>query len=420
MREKTTIAKAICTVCGSSDVSVFLEMPSVPVYANVLCSTYNKAVNIPRRDIHLAFCQNCSHIFNSSFQPPAIQYEQGYENPLNFSTTFQIYATTLAKRLIATYDLHNKDIIEIGCGNGDFLKLLCRLGNNRGIGFDPAFNGDDADEKTNSQAIFIRDYYSPAYASCKADFICCRHVLEHIQFPQQFLSQMRDCLPEQSETRVFFEVPDCRYTFRKLGIWDLIYEHCSYFSAESLTSLFASCRFDVHRCIETYAGQFLNIDAVPTGDGPTLDIETDEENTDLSRYVETFSDRYHEMIDSWREKMDDIGQSYRRVVIWGAGSKAVTFLNLLQIDSQVEYVVDINPGKQGNHIPGTGHEIIAPEFLKEVQPDLVIIMNPIYTDEIRSLVAKLHLKSDFMSHSISSASLDSQGRTTLQESMNEL
>jgi hypothetical protein len=34
-------------------------------------------------------------------------------------------------------------------------------------------------------------------------------------------------------------------------------------------------------------------------------------------------------------------------------------------------------------MPGTGQEIVAPSFLADYRPDLVIAMNPIYLAEIR-------------------------------------
>ena len=58
---------------------------------------------------------------------------------------------------------------------------------------------------------------------------------------------------------------------------------------------------------------------------------------------------------------------------------------------QIEYVVDINPHKQGKYIAGTGQKIIAPELLTDYQPDLVIIMNPIYKHEIQKMLEELKL-----------------------------
>ena len=48
-----------------------------------------------------------------------------------------------------------------------------------------------------------------------------------------------------------------------------------------------------------------------------------------------------------------------------------------------EYVVDINPYKHGKYLAGTGQRIVAPEFLREYQPHVVIAMNPIYGAEIQ-------------------------------------
>jgi hypothetical protein len=70
-------------------------------------------------------------------------------------------------------------------------------------------------------------------------------------------------------------------------------------------------------------------------------------------------------------------------VLWGAGSKGVAFLTTLDIRHEIEYAVDINPHKHGTFMAGTGQQIVAPEFLKGYRPDIVIVMNPIYCNEIQ-------------------------------------
>jgi hypothetical protein len=70
-------------------------------------------------------------------------------------------------------------------------------------------------------------------------------------------------------------------------------------------------------------------------------------------------------------------------VLWGALSKAVSFLTTLPLDGCIEYVVDISPHRQGRFMPGTGQAIVAPSFLADYRPDLVIAMNPVYLKEIR-------------------------------------
>jgi len=41
-------------------------------------------------------------------------------------------------------------------------------------------------------------------------------------------------------------------------------------------------------------------------------------------------------------------------------------------------------------IPGSGQKIVAPEFLKELKPEVVYIMNPIYKDEIAGMLDQLY------------------------------
>lgn len=393
--DKTQPAKSPCTVCGSADVSVFIDILQVPVHCNVLCSAYEESLQVPRGDIRLTFCKNCCHFFNAAFEPDIMKYDQEYENSLHFSPRFQEYAKSLARRLTDQYDLHNKDIIEIGCGKGDFLMLLCESGENRGIGFDTSYVPGRSDAPGQEQITFIQDFYSPRYANYKADCICCRHVLEHIQFPRKFLENICNTVGDRFKPLVFFEVPNGAFTLEDLGIWDLIYEHCSYFSMTSLKYLFAACGFDIANCAESFEGQFLNIEAFPA----ELPAETytvpEKEIERMNHYVEMFKDRYDSTLTKWQHKLKEIRNSGKKAVVWGAGSKGVAFLNVLQIKDQIEYLVDVNPYKQGKYIAGIGKEIVSPDFLKKYRPDTVIVMNPVYLNEIRKMIQQLGLNPEF-------------------------
>ena len=181
----------ICPICDSRKVDIFLEIPQVPVYCNLLYETREDAVNAKRADMQLGFCKSCGHVYNYAFNPNLMDYAQNYENALHFSVRFKKYAKELAYRLVKKYHLYDKDIIEIGCGDGYFLKLLCEIGDNRGIGFDPSRSAEKFTEKFGSSIMFINDFYSSKYMSYQADFIGCRHVLEHIQFPGDFLQGLR-------------------------------------------------------------------------------------------------------------------------------------------------------------------------------------------------------------------------------------
>ena len=85
-----------------------------------------------------------------------------------------------------------------------------------------------------------------------------------------------------------------------------------------------------------------------------------------------------------------------QVVIWGAGSKGVTFLNLVRADDAVEYAVDVNPYKQDKFVAGTGQEIGAPAFLRQYRPDYVILMNDVYKAEIGQTLKSLGIRPEII------------------------
>ncbi len=87
-------------------------------------------------------------------------------------------------------------------------------------------------------------------------------------------------------------------------------------------------------------------------------------------------------------RLDALHAAGKRTVIWGSGSKGVSFLTTLGLTDEIAGAVDINPHRQGYFMPGTGHQIYGPDDLVEMKPDAVIVMNPIYKDEIAADLEK--------------------------------
>jgi len=385
-----------CSGCGSQELEIFLDIEDVPVLCNILCETKNEALSIPRGDIQLTFCKRCGHIFNALFDGERVNYSQSYENSLHYSPKFQEYAQALATRLIEKYQLFGKNIIEIGCGQGTFLNMLCELGNNRGIGFDKSYRNHQSASSVSDRITFVQDEYSEKYRSYAADVICCRHVLEHIAQPSEILSVVRRSIGTRKDALVFYEVPNGLFTLRELAIWDIIYEHCSYFTHHSLIRLFRSCGFEVRDCFELYEGQFLGIEAIPAVGSCETQNRGLVEMNQLNKDINLFAEEYCQKVNVWQENLEQWERRGQRPIVWGAGSKGVTFLNILKIQKPVEYVVDVNPRKQGKFLAGSGQQIVPPDFLQDFQPDLILLMNPIYREEVQSMVDDLGVKATIM------------------------
>ncbi|MEL7036159.1 MAG: methyltransferase domain-containing protein [Cyanobacteria bacterium J06592_8] len=386
-----SISQSHCPVCASTEWSVFFQMPEVPVFCNLLWSDRQAAQNCNRGDLELAFCSHCGFIGNIAFDPTRLEYTQFYENALDFSPRFQQYAKSLAMSLIERYNLHDKTILEIGSGKGEFLILLSELGDNHGIGFDPSYVPLEKHQHSQDKVQFIQDYYSERYSEYQGDFICCRHTLEHIPYPTKLLETIKQTIG-QTQPHIFFEVPNALDTFVRLGIWDIIYEHCGYFSPVSLAYTFSSCGFRVEQVEEEFNGQFLSLEAHSSETVTSLTADQTTFVQQLAESIQQFKTKFNEKIDFWKNQLETYSNQGKKMVIWGAGSKGVTFFNFLKMQNTIEYIVDINPRKQGMYVPGTGQKIIPPEFLQEYQPDVVIVMNPIYKDEIKEMLDNMGLQ----------------------------
>ena len=382
-----------CPSCESAGLRIFHRAHDVPVNSCLSLETRDEALAFPRGDIALAFCQGCGFIFNAAFDESLLEYSERYDPTQAFSGTFNRWHLKLAKSLVERYGLRGKRVIEIGCGKGEFLTMLCELGGNYGVGFDPAVDPRRTRDPEDGEVEFVQDFYSEKYADEQVDFVCCKMTLEHIAPTADFVGMVRRTVGDDPETVVFFQVPDVLRILEERAFWDIYYEHCNYFSAGSLARLFRRAGFSVQAVRRDYDGQYLMIDCRPSDPRDAKPLLSEERDMDdLHRLVDEFSARLPSTIDVWRRRIGEFRKAGRRVAIWGAGSKGVAFLTTLGLgEDVVELAVDINPHRHGQFMPTTGQEITGPQRLIEQKPDVVIIMNPIYKEEIEANLRELGL-----------------------------
>jgi hypothetical protein len=382
----------LCPNCGALGVEHFYEARGVPVHSVLLFSTRDEAIGYRKGDIALGLCPACGFITNTAFDPAVHEYSAKYEETQGFSETFTKFHRHLAQSLVEQFQLKNKTVVEIGCGKGEFLTMLCEFGNNKGIGFDPAYIPERNTSPAKDRIQFIRDLYSEKYREYKGDFVCCKMTLEHIPDTLAFMQTVRQSVGDNPATTVFFQIPEMRRILKEQAFWDIYYEHCSYFTKGSLGRLFRKAGFDVLKLWTDYDDQYLMIESRPSiGGRSTAPLPEEDDLQVLGKETREFRLGIEKFLHGWRDRMDAMQREKRRVVIWGAGSKGVAFLTKLNITAEVGYAIDINPFKDGTFMAGTGHAIKLPTFLKEYRPDDVIVMNPIYMDEVRSALTGLGL-----------------------------
>jgi hypothetical protein len=195
---------------------------------------------------------------------------------------------------------------------------------------------------------------------------------------------------------VFFQVPNATRVIEEAAFWDIYYEHCSYFSAGSLARLFRSQGFDVLDLWTDYDDQYLMIEARPASGQNRHFPQLEDDFDRMAALVNAFPAKFQQQAAYWQDVVQKAQRTNQRVVLWGSGSKGVAFLTTLNIRSEIKYTVDINPHKCGTYMASTGQEIVSPDFLKQYQPDVVIVMNPVYRLEIQRDLADMGLVPDVL------------------------
>ena len=373
---------AACPACGATSSRPLLRRTNVPVHQNRLAASAAEARAATRGDIELHGCLSCALVFNAAFDASRLRYDGDYVNDQTASPLFAAHVEERVRALVAG-GVRGRTVLEIGCGNGEFLRRLCRTGQNRGIGFDTAAAAEHTAD--GAGVTLAARHYEETDRELGVDVAVARHTLEHVADPVALLRTLRSAVEGAPAARVDVELPALEWIGEQSAVWDVFYEHSLYFTATALENAFGLAALRVASMTRVFGGQYVWATAVPAarvdprppqgGERAMIDSLAAAE-TDVSR---------------WRERIAAFADD-GPVAVWGAGAKGATFLHLVDPRAEsVSCVVDVHPTKQGRYVAGSGHAIVAPESEAVRAARHVVVMNPNYRDEVAARLAALGL-----------------------------
>ncbi|WP_114285828.1 class I SAM-dependent methyltransferase [Candidatus Halocynthiibacter alkanivorans] len=426
-----------CPVCDAVDPKPVFALRDVPVLCNQLWPDATAARAAACGDVELVRCKHCAMIWNRAFDAARMVYAPGYENALHFSPRFQSFAEDLAAGLVTRHDLAGRHVVEIGCGDGHILDLLAKNGVATATGFDPSMAGKDSPFSAREGVAIIPEYFHADHLERPFDAVICRHVLEHLDQPAALLHQIRAAIGNR-DVLVYFEVPNAGWMLDTVSMWDVIYEHVGYWSAAPLSTMFRRAGLEPVSVATGYDRQFLMIEAragapqphflsntggeggdvrqerrrgdsanAAISSGPTRPASrtrpggyaahartdgTAEGTGGIARAADIFAEVANGELERWKTRLAGLRG---RAVIWGAGSKGITFANALgEAGVSLAALIDLNPRKHGLFAPGVALPVLAPTALSSLRPDLVLISNALYRGEITTRLNAMGLAPD--------------------------
>ncbi|MEI7606704.1 MAG: class I SAM-dependent methyltransferase [Rhodospirillaceae bacterium] len=358
----------------------------VPVMQNYVYFDYNEAMESPYGDISLTGCLDCGFVYNRLFNQEKLRYDSGYDNCVP-SNIFLNYYKDIANYLYSQYDIKDGLVIDIGCGKGEFIRLLCSIYPDvAAIGIDPTCRPNI---EFGGRLQLIKSEFSPGLVTKRPALVISRHVVEHISSPALFLNTIRKGISRYPETPVFIEVPDLNWIVENDAYWDICYEHCNYFTNTSICNALQISGFDRAVVQNAFGGQYLWAESRLCSD--KIEESIDMESNLLYR-ISSYETREKQVIALMKGKLEEFHRDGYSVVVWGMATKGVVFCNLIDPNNTlINYCIDVNPGKHNAFVPLTGHKIQAPDDLcgMNINNLIVIVMNMNYLNEIKECCAKL-------------------------------
>lgn len=316
--------------------------------------------------LDLCQCMGCGLV---QFDCEPVDYYRDVIRAGGFSKTMVELRRYQYKHLIDSYHLEGKKFIEVGCGQGEFLKVLSEFPVEvHGIEHDPHLV-----ELARAQGLDVTEGFTETedtrFAGGLYDVFLSFNFLEHQPDPGTMLQAIYRNL--EDDAMGLITVPSFEYIMDHNSYYELIRDHLAYYTFETLTPLLERNGFQVEEC------EVINRDtlSVIVRKRPQMDTENLLEcYVNLKREMES----YMKYLDAWDKK----------VAVWGASHQGFTLAATTKLGERARYIIDSAPFKQGKFAPASHLPIVGPDHFHEHPVDAIIITAPGYTDEIAASIRR--------------------------------
>jgi SAM-dependent methyltransferase len=355
----TDPAAPTCRLCGAARLAPLLTLENAPHDVSYLLTPEQAVHDAPIR-LEVFRCGDCGHV--QLAQDPESSYYEDYLMTVSHSAQMRAFQQQQAEDFVARYGLAGRRVIEVGCGDGNYLSILRGLGV-EAVGIEPSARFREVAAAAGHRV--LAGYVTAAAAIPEApyDAFVTREVFEHVPDPNDFLAGVRRSLTDDAVGLV--EVPSLEQALEHRRFFDFFPDHVNYWSVSTLSRALERNGFLVDAVTRGMNGEYLQA---------YVRVDAERDATALAAAV-------GEVRGALRALLDGAAHDGRTVAAWGSGAKGLTSLAEAGADG-IRYVIDSDPYKQGRLTPATHLPVVAPDHLDEHPVDIIILTALAYRDEV--------------------------------------
>ena len=381
-----------CRGCGAALSLTFLDLGVSPI-ANNLVEIQHLSEEDIKYPLHVMTCQICTLVQLPEVIPREILFPSNYTYFSSYSSSWLQHSKAYAEKMISFLELNQTNlVVEIASNDGYLLQFFANS-QIQVLGIEPA---EGVAKAAVAKGIPTRiEYFGELVAlelakGKKPKLMIGNNVLAHVPDLHDFIKGFSVLIDEQG--LITFEFPHLLNLIKNCQFDTIYHEHYSYLSVSALTPLFAKYGLKIVTIekLMTHGGS-LRIYVAKNSSNWTVHESVqgiiDEESRHDPREKDTYS-----LIQSGTEKiktdllstLTKYKREGKKISAYGAAAKGVTLLNFCKIGSDfLDYVIDLNPNKQGKFLPGSRIPIVDVKVLGINPPDILLILPWNLTREIK-------------------------------------
>lgn len=354
-----SINKHLCRVCSAP---LFTE--ALLQYENSPKSAQGFLTKLSEDDdsVNLIIyqCSKCG-LVQHNLSP--VSYFKEVIRAVAFSPEMGIFRHQQLQDWISKNHLEDKKILEVGCGEGEYLDLLKNAGANELTGIEYSEKNIEIALASGNKVLrgYLDSSFNPS-PDFRFDAFAIFSFLEHWPNPNEGLSLLHSVLTDEAVGLV--EVPNFDLIIEKGLYSEFTTDHIFYFDKKSFAFLLEKNGFEVVSIKSIWYDYILSAEVrkkSPLDVSNFLDIQEGVKNQ-LGNFINKFS--------------------AKSVAIWGAGHQALAVIAMAGVSPSIKYVIDSAPFKQGKYTPATHLFIVEPDHLIARPPEAIIVMAAGYSNEI--------------------------------------